>query len=221
MSRRTFTTAATAALVATLAATSLSEAAKPPKSTNVSLRADPGAVRFGASVVLSGKVAGNPSGMTIKLEQAPYPYAAFVATPAQTTTDGQGNFRLSVAPQKHTRYRVVAMASPPATSDPVEVRTSLAVSRTVSDSTPRRGQRVRFSGTVRPAHDGAAVQLQRRGADGVFRTVARTRTVHATTAQSAYRVSVVVRKSAVFRVRVTGDADHDAGLSATRTLRVH
>ena len=44
----------------------------------------------------------------------------------------------------------------------------------VSDSTPRAGSRVRFSGTVRPRHNGRRVYVQRKVGTGVFVTIRKT-----------------------------------------------
>jgi hypothetical protein len=102
------------------------------------------------------------------------------------------------------------------------VNVRLRVSFRVGDLTPRRGQRVRFRGRIWPEHDGRPVAIQRRGADGRFRTVRRTvaRDVPGQ-AYSRYRTRVRVRSTGVYRVVARpGDEDHVSGFSRKRRLRV-
>ena len=91
----------------------------------------------------------------------------------------------------------------------------------VSDSTPRRGSLVTFSGSVFPAHDGTRALIQRRTSTGGWVTVARAEAerrrhrqvdLHRASASSATRV---------YRVKVPGDGDHVNGFSRLRTLTVH
>ena len=91
----------------------------------------------------------------------------------------------------------------------------------LSDSTPRRGQRVRFFGSVAPKHNGRRVFVQRRRGDGRWRTVARTLTRDAAGNRSRYSKRVRVLRDGVYRVRVRGHADHRTGTSRTRAIRVH
>ncbi|HEX6389962.1 MAG TPA: hypothetical protein VFZ89_10955, partial [Solirubrobacteraceae bacterium] len=121
----------------------------------------------------------------------------------------------------NTRYRVVAATSPTVTSAIVTVSVAYRVGLAVSDSTPRRGTRVRFSGSVGPRKDGATAFIQKRRSDGRFVTVARATLTQATATRSAYVRRVLINRSGVYRVRVSGDASHVAGISRTRTITVH
>jgi plastocyanin len=96
----------------------------------------------------------------------------------------------------------------------------LKVSFSVSDATPVRGSRVRLSGFVRPARDGRRVQIQQRGRGGSFRTIATARLLDAGSAKSRFSVRLKARADAVLRVRVAGDSERGAGVSATRKLDV-
>jgi hypothetical protein len=125
----------------------------------------------------------------------------------------------------NTRFRVEAKVAPPATSAEVLVNVRAKVSLRLSDRTPRRGQRVRFSGSVLPAHDGTPVKLQRRTPAG-WRTVATPALKPAPAlngvARSTYGVRLRVRASRAYRtVFVPGDGDHVRGKSAKRRARVH
>ena len=92
----------------------------------------------------------------------------------------------------------------------------------VSDKTPRRGQRVRFSGLVTPAHDGTAVKLQRRTRTG-WKT-RQTLVLAAATplngvARSTYSTRLRVRSTGRYRaVVVPTDGDHLRGKSPRKRL---
>jgi hypothetical protein len=103
----------------------------------------------------------------------------------------------------------------------VFVRVRLSVSFKVSDSTPKKGARVRFYGTAAPAHDGKPVLIQKRTASG-YKTVTRTTLLDNGTATSKYSKRLRIRSSGTYRVVVQSvDQDHDDGASRSRTLRVH
>ena len=91
----------------------------------------------------------------------------------------------------------------------------------VSDRTPRRGSRVRFSGSVFPAHDGRTALIQRRTRTGSFRTVVRTRLRDAGTARSTYSRRLRIYRDGVYRVKVAGDGDHANGFSSRKSIDVH
>jgi plastocyanin len=107
-------------------------------------------------------------------------------------------------------------APPPSPTLP-RIRVTLGV----SDSTPRRGQRVRFSGSARPQHDGRLVYIQKRTRRGTYRTIARTRLRDAGASRSRYSRRLRIFRGGVFRARVLGDGDHRTGTSRTRRLVVH
>ena len=91
----------------------------------------------------------------------------------------------------------------------------------VSDVTPRKGARVRFSGTVAPAHDGKPVLIQKKTSTG-YKTVARTTALDNGTATSKYSKKLRISRSGTYRVVVQSlDQDHDDGTSRSRTLKVH
>lgn len=195
---------------------------KPPQGGNaVSLAATPNPVRFGSYVTLSGRLTGNDhAGKAVTLSEDPFPFALFVPKGTKTTA-ANGNFSFAESPSVTTRYRVVAASSPPVTSPVVTVSVAYRVGLSVSDSTPRRGTRVRFSGSVGPRKDGATAFIQKRRSDGRFVTVARTTLRAATATRSAYSRRLLINRDGTYRVRVSGDASHVAGVSRTRTLRVH
>ena len=201
-------------------------AAKPPKpvnpNSNLTLKVSSTAVNFGRSVVFTGTVKNIASGTTVELQQNPYAYSGFKATGKTAVIDPAGNYAIAgVVPQVHTQYKVVAKTSPPTTSGTVFVRVRMSVRFSVSDSTPKRGQAVRFFGTAAPAHDGKPVLIQKRTTSG-YKTVARTVLLDNGTATSKYSKKLRIRSSGTYRVVVQSlDQALDNGTSRTRSLRVH
>lgn len=208
----------------------VADAQKPPKppkgpTPELSLAGTPNPATYGQSVRLSGRLRGSGrAGQTIGLEQNPHPFRGFVAL-ATTKTDTSGDYAFTVKPRRHTRYRTVTVTATPyetrRVSPELLVRSRLRVGIRLSDSTPRRGQRVRFSGSVLPRHNGHLVYIQRRRRDGRWITIARTRTRAATGNRSRYSRRVRIYRTSLYRVRVRGHSDHSTGFSRRRSLRVH
>jgi hypothetical protein len=200
-------------------------APKPPgRAPALTAKAAPSPVVFGQGTVVSGRLSRTPNdrGQTIQLQSDPFPYAVFTAGPT-TVTAANGNYAFSsVRPDRNTQYRVHETTGALLTSPTVLVGVRLSVTFSVSDSTPARGQRIRFSGSVRPPHGGKLVRIQRRDATGVFRTVATTRTFNPTgTTFSRYSRFLRIFRDGVYQVRVSAsDADHFSGVSRTRFLNV-
>jgi hypothetical protein len=201
-------------------------AAKPPKNpkpnSNLTIKASSAAVTFGKTVTISGTTKNIAGGTSVEVQQNPYPYAGFKPTGKTGVVDPSGNYSIpGVAPQVHTQYKVVAKTSPPTESGAVFVRVALRVSFSVGDSTPKRGARVRLSGTVAPAHDGKPCLIQKKTATG-WKTVTRTTLLANGTATSKYSKRLRIRASGTYRVVAESvDQDHDNGTSRTRTLHVH
>jgi hypothetical protein len=219
---------ATCAATAPLAAS----AAKPPKppsggSRALTIAAKPSLITFGSTAVVSGRLTGSNHGnRPVGLQRNPWPFRAFGKTVAVTRTQSNGSYSFRVRPARHTRYRTVT--PDPATiydillrSPEVLILVRLRVGIRLSDSTPRRGQRVRFFGSVAPKHNGRKVFVQRRRRDGRWRTVARTVTRNARGNRSRYSKRVRIRRNGTYRVRVRGHADHRTGTSRSRSIRVH
>lgn len=199
----------------------------------LSLRATDPFVRYnpfleppGGVAALTGRLTGaDNAGRVIALEQNPAPLAdnLFEPTAREATTDAQGRFSFTgVVIPVNTQFRARRTQAPVVVSDPATVRVRLRVSFGVSDRTPSRGERVRFSGRIWPEHDGQPVAIQRRSDDGRFRTIKRTvaRDV-AGREYSRYRTRLRVRRTGVYRVVArSGDADHASGISRKRRLVV-
>lgn len=188
--------------------------------SDVTVKASSTTVTFGRSVTFTGQVKNAPAGTAVEVWENPHPYTGgFKNTGRAGVVDPTGNYTVTgVKPQRHTQYKVIARTSPPVESSQVFIQVRLRVSLRLSDSTPRRGTRVRFYGTVAPAHAGKLVSIQRRARNGSYVTVARTRT----SSTSTYSRRVRVRSTGVYRVVVqAADQDHLDGTSRSRTIRVH
>src|SRR6478672_6797836 len=205
-------------------------AAKPPKkpagNRSLTLTARPTTVTYGGRATLSGTLkGGGHANKPVALQRNPYPFKAF-KTVAVTRTDSKGSYHFVIKPARHTRYRTISPE--PATIYDTVIKSAevlehvrLRVSIRLSDSTPRRGHRVLFSGFVAPKHNGHRVYVQRRRRDGRWITVARALTRDATGNRSKYSRRVRIFRTAVYRVRVRGHADHSTGTSRARLIRVH
>ena len=180
---------------------------KPPKppAAAVTLDAKPNPLVFGQITMLSGDVAGKDSGgVKIRFEEdATRPYGDSYKPSALTaTTANNGRYAVAAKPLVNTQYRAIAQTSPPVTSAPRLVLVRTLVGLRVSDSTPRRGSLVSFSGSVFPAHDGGRALIQRRTRSGGFVTLARPALLDAGTQRSTYSKRLRVRSDGVYRVKV-------------------
>ena len=188
----------------------------------LSIEARPSPTVFGSPTTTSGDLRGQPrAGVAVVLEQKPYPFTGAFTELATTTTNSQGRYSFRPVPQLNTRYRTTARTTPPLTSGELLVPVAIRVGFRVSDSTPRRGQLVRFFGSATPQHDGRLVKIQRRTSTGSYRTVARTRLADAGESRSTYTRRLRIRSDGVYRVQVPADLDHATGVSRSRRLRVH
>ena len=209
------------AVLAATAAVGSALAAKPPKPgpATLSINTSASRVTFGAAVTTFGTLTGTgAANAPLTLQQAPFPYTRYTNL-ATGRTNASGAYVFGgIHPGLNTRYRVKAKR---VTSANKLVFVRYRVSLSVSDSTPKRGQRVRFSGLVAPAANGRLVLLQRRGAGGVFRTVGRATLVARTTTSSRYSLSKRIFSSGTYRAHMGADSAHEPGNSRTRSLSTH
>jgi hypothetical protein len=216
MSLRLCLAATILAVAVALAIASESGAQKPPKPGATTLKASAQQVTFSTPVALTGKVKGAKQAMTVTLERRAANATAFVAA-GTATTDVNGDFAFADRPSKSSVYRVMAGT---AASPEVAVAVAPLVGLKVGDATPRKGQRVRFKGTVRPQHDGTRVAIQRKRADGIWATVRTAALRDAGSAYSRYSKRIRIRRSGTFRTVIAAHADHAEGVSRERTLTV-
>jgi hypothetical protein len=186
---------------------------------NLTISASAETVKFGRSVTLSGKLTGPKSdNKTVTLREDPFPFLVFEDV-GTTPTNAQGDYTFTRAPTLNTRYQTRQGGNE---SQIVTVSVRPAISLRLSDRTPAAGRRVRFSGRVCPAHDGALLEIQRRTAPKRWRTVRRQTLADAPgTTCSTYARRVRVRRDGLYRSFLPGDADHAAGNSRPRRIDVH
>jgi len=190
-----------------------------PGKNSISIVAKPSPITFGGATTVSGALNSlNKAGVTLTLQQSPYPFSGFSKlTTAVTSSSGKYAFA-GLRPTVNTKYRVTGPTGLNSSDLLVLVRKRVTLG--VSDATPARGQRVRFSGKIYPTHVGMVVSIQRLTSNG-YRTVARTASTANTTTRSAFSVKVRVRSDGRYRARVAADANHAAGNSRSRLLTVH
>jgi hypothetical protein len=209
-------------LIAGLAATASlavvpagSVAAPQPQPDRIDAAATPYFLTWGTRATVAGKLTARKAGRkVVTLLGDPYPYGDGYAQLATTTTASNGTYSFTLTPRQNINYRVRSGGLEASTANRVRKRLTLAV----SDSTPRRGQLVRFSGYVLPKHNGLVLHLQRRNSTGRYVTVARTTTQDATLNRSRFSLSLRIYSSGVYRAWMGHDGDHLSGVSPSRTL---
>ncbi|MDQ3936602.1 MAG: hypothetical protein M3340_18430 [Actinomycetota bacterium] len=210
-------------LLATLAAALLAAPAahaQPPSPHALSIAASTPRVVFGEKVALTGQLTGaDNAGETITLEEDPFPFGDF-KNAATTMTAADGTYRFERTPSLNVKYRSESKGRSAATSPEVLVAVAPRIVLAVSDSTPKAGQRVKFSGTVAPAHDGQKAQIQRRRSDGRYVTVARATLTDAGEAVSNWKRTLTINSSGTFRVVLPKHDDHATGKSRRVRLTV-
>jgi len=210
----------TSLAVAAVAAVAVAKPPGPRPGTNsISIVAKPSPITFGGATAVSGALIGpGNAGVTLTLRQSPYPFKSFSKVTTAVTSSNGGYAFAGLRPTVNTKYRVTGPTGLNSSDLLVLVRKRVTLG--VSDATPARGQRVRFSGKIYPTHVGMVVSIQRLTSNG-YRTVARTASTANTTTRSAFSVKVRVRSDGRYRARVAADADHAAGNSRSRLLTVH
>lgn len=194
----------------------------------VTITATPSSVTFGRATTIAGQLSGpRNAGVQVTLEQNPYPYTGGFKPAAPTaTTTATGGYSLAVTPSANTHYRVTVKTKPPVTSPETAVAVRVKVTLGLSTLTPMAGQRVRFFGTVAPAHNGRLAQIQKRTSTGAWKTVTDATLVTATPvngiAMSKFSKRLRINRTATYRVRVNpADGKYATGTSSTRRVRVH
>ena len=215
--KRSIITTTALVVLAVVGITSAGEAAKPAPGT-LTIGANDTSVKFGAGVTLSGKLGGaNVASRTVRVQDDVYPLNSFSNT-GSATTNATGDWSLAVKPTANTRYRAnVGKTNSPA----VDVMVRPAISLRLSDRTPRRGQKVTFSGRLCPEHDTVAVELQRKTSSGWKKIASPVLADIPGGTCSKYSVAKRVRRSGSYRTHFNADADHAAGNSSRRRARVH
>jgi len=193
--------------------------APPPNSITVA--PNPQTTIFGATTVLSGQLTGpQNAGVTVTLQQQQFPFTTGFQNLGTTPTDNAGNFSFTVTPSLNTRYQTQARTNPRVTSPVTQVNVAYATSISVKGKRVSNGKRVKFSGQVVPAHDGAVVLIEKRARDGSWNKVGQTVLKHSSLPVSTYSRNVRLHKSGTFRVHVIGDLARVDGFSSAKKIHV-
>ncbi len=184
--------------------------------------AAPGKVTFGRGVTVSGRLTGgrprDVSGQKVTLQRDPFPYEGQFEKTQTVNTDNAGNYSFTAVPVVNSHYRTTAKAG--VESRVVTVAVRVALNLAVSDRTPKKGARVKFSGTVAPEHDGKVAHIQRRTSKG-WRNIARAKLTDDGATRSRYSKRVRITRSGPYRVKCDPrDEDHLAGASAKVRINV-
>jgi hypothetical protein len=187
----------------------------------LTLAATPNPVPFAQPTVLGGTVSGTGNaGRQVVLQSNPFPYTQGFATTSNvqlTNAAGAFSFPLVSVPL-NTQYRVLIPTRPDVVSPILSVGVAVRVGTSVSATRVHRGRRVRFSGTVRPARDGAQIAIQKlRGTSWI--TIAGTIAHHAGTSFSRYSKRVRIARGGSYRVFV-GIVDGNFVSNSGRTVRI-
>ena len=208
-----------ALLAAAVPVTLAAKPPKPPRNAKLNATVRPTAIVFGKFVTTTGHITSNTAGVPVELQADPAPFDGKWVTRGTKSTDAKGDVSFALAPDLNTKLRLQTTNAPKLTSGETTVTVAWRVGFRVSDTTPRKGQSIRFSGSVHPAHVGGTVLIQKRTASG-FKTVKSTVLKTATSTYSNYSTRMRTRSTGTYRVRIPADATHASGTSRTRTLTV-
>jgi hypothetical protein len=191
----------------------------------VTLSSNDNPVVYGHTVRLTGVVSPpNNASVAVALQARPYPYTGAFAQVGNTIlTNANGAFAFNVVPLLNVQYRAAAQRAAVTVFSPIILeKVRLSVSTTLSDTSPRKGQKVKFSGSVKPSQVGVTVRIQRRSSSGSYKTIAKTHTKASTATRAKYSIRVRITKTAYYRVKVSAaDATHETGYGKRHHLRVH
>jgi hypothetical protein len=169
----------------------------------VAFAATPNPVLPGATTTLAGQLTGTGNGgREVVLQSNPFPYTqGFKNDGNKLVTDAQGAFSFGLrAVAFNTQYRVALPDKPSVVSPIVVVSVAVRVSTHLGTRTVKRGHRLTFSGTLRPAVDGTPIAIQKLNAKNHWVTIAGTAARHNSSASSTYSKKVTIRRGGKYRV---------------------
>jgi hypothetical protein len=177
----------------------------PRQPPGLALNAAPNPVVFGGLTTLSGTLSGTGNnGRPVQLQQNPFPFTAGFANLANAQlTDPQGGFSFTVlSVPLTTQYRVVIADRPSVVSPVVTVSVQVLVRTTVTHRHVRRGAKVHFSGTVRPAVPNVPLAIQKQGHSGRWVTLTGSITRPGGNGYAVYGKTLRIKRGGNYRVYV-------------------
>ena len=164
----------------------------------VSLAAAPNPITAGRGTTLAGTLTGTGNaGRKIVLQSNPWPYTqGFKNATNEQLTNAQGGFSFPLLGVPfNTQYRVQMPERPHVVSPIVNLGVVFVVHTRVSKHRVKRGRRVRFSGSISPAREGAQIAFQKKRS-GRWITIGGT----VTRSGGKYRRRVKIRRGGSYRV---------------------
>jgi hypothetical protein len=195
----------------------------PKQPLGLALSATPNPVVFGGLTTLSGTLSGSGnSGRAVQLQQNPFPFTSGFSNIANAQlTDAAGNFSFTVlSVPLTTQYRVLVANNQAIVSPVVTVSVQVLVRTSVTHRHVRRGAKVRFSGTVRPAVPNVPLAIQKRGPSGGWVTVSGSITRPGGNGYAVYGKTVRVKRGGRYRVYV-GATGGTFTPNVGRTIVIH
>lgn len=195
----------------------------PRQPLGLALSATPNPVVFGGLTTLSGTLSGTGNtGRAVQLQQNPFPFTSGFANVANAQlTDAAGNFSFTVlSVPLTTQYRVLVTNNQAIVSPVVTVSVQVLVRTSVTHRHVRRGAKVRFSGTVRPAVPNVPLAIQKRGPSGGWVTVSGSITRPGGNGYALYGKTVRVKRGGRYRVYV-GATGGTFTPNVGRTIVIH
>lgn len=187
----------------------------------LTVAATPAAVQPGQPFTLTGTLAGTGAAeRRVGVQVLPYPFNGIWAPYGnELVTDASGAFSLPVLSiPGTTQFRAVVASNVNIASAPLTVALDARVSTSVSATRVKRGRTIRFTGTLRPRLDGAAVQVQKLTTTGRWVTVGTAHGRDGSAASSVYGKTVTVPRGGSYRVVTAGAGAVAPGTG--RTVRV-
>jgi hypothetical protein len=183
----------------------------------------PNPVIYSRPFTISGQLIGTGSAhATVTLLARAFPYTspfAPIGNSVVSNADGTYAFQFTAAGPS-SQIQIRANTNPPVPATIVSLPVSSLISMHVT-SHVRKGHLARFAGTVLPAQDGLVVKIQKRGRDGVFRTVAHTNLKHRNAGSSRYSRRLRLSRTGTYQTVVeSAGGVVQPGTSPAKSIKV-
>jgi hypothetical protein len=195
----------------------------PRQPLGLTLNATPNPVVFGGLTTLAGALSGTGNaGKAVQLQQNPFPFTAgFTNVANAQVTDANGGFSFTIlSVPLTTQYRVLVANNQAVVSPVVTVSVQVLVRTSVTHRHVRRGSKVRFSGSVRPAVPNVPLAIQKRSPSGKWVTVSGSITRPGGNGFAVYGKTIRVKRGGRYRVYV-GATGGTFTPNVGRTITIH
>jgi hypothetical protein len=177
----------------------------PRQPLGLTLAAVPNPVVFGGLTTLSGTLSGTGNNARpVQLQQNPFPFTAGFANLGNAQlTDAQGGFSFTVlSVPLTTQYRALVADRASIVSPVITVSVRVLVRTSVTHRHVRRGAKVRFSGTVRPAVPNVPLAIQKQGHSGQWVTLTGSITRPGGSGYAVYGKTLRIKRGGNYRIYV-------------------